>query len=58
MSEMPLWVKSYPWHPDDGPPPTVTTWPPGRGPALYAWDGRRWRYSPVLATHAYRDGHT
>ncbi|MGA4960340.1 hypothetical protein [Streptomyces lavendulocolor] len=49
-------VESRPWRPQDGPEPSVHSWPPGQRPALYVWDGSRWRYAVVQARQTYGNG--
>lgn len=47
-----------PWRPEDGPAPRVWCWPPGDQPALYVYDGGRWKYAPVMARLDHADGRT
>ncbi|WP_374987164.1 hypothetical protein [Streptomyces fradiae] len=57
-SDIPVPVEEPPWRPEAGSEPEVTSWPPGRRPALRVWDGTAWQYAPVQARHTYPDGRT
>ncbi len=35
-----------PWRPENGPQPRVWCWPSGDRPALYVYDGGKWKYAP------------
>ncbi|MBK6017723.1 hypothetical protein [Streptomyces sp. MBT53] len=54
--EIPEPVTARPWRREDGPRPKVTTWPPGRRPALAVWSGGAWRTAPVMARQDWADG--
>lgn len=51
--EIPGPVPARPWRPEDGPRPKVTTWPPGKEPALEVWTHGRWRYASFSELAAY-----
>ncbi|RSS94271.1 hypothetical protein EF903_06960 [Streptomyces sp. WAC05292] len=48
-------VENRPWRSEDGPRPTVWSWPAGDRPALYVWSRGRWRYAPVHARQDWQD---
>ncbi|MEU4932077.1 hypothetical protein AB0G54_37180 [Streptomyces yokosukanensis] len=54
--EIPEPVTARPWRREDGPRPKVTTWPPGRRPALAVWSAGAWRTAPVMARQDWADG--
>ncbi|MGW3628021.1 hypothetical protein [Streptomyces sp. NPDC000880] len=56
MSSVPEPEEARPWRPEDGPEPTVTTWPYRDRPALEVWSHGKWRYAPVLARQDWSDG--
>ncbi|MFI2078454.1 hypothetical protein [Streptomyces triculaminicus] len=45
-----------PWREEQGPPPQVHSWPPGKRPALRLYVGGRWQYCPVHMRLTYPDG--
>ncbi|MEV7512034.1 hypothetical protein AB0O57_29170 [Streptomyces sp. NPDC091201] len=49
-------LECRPWQPEDGPAPTVWSWPAGDRPALWVWSRGDWRYAAVQARHTYPDG--
>ncbi|MEU7435674.1 hypothetical protein AB0B07_33275 [Streptomyces sioyaensis] len=51
-------VEAPPWAPEQGPPPTVQTWPRTSRPVLRIWIRGEWRWCPVIAVHRCRDGRT
>jgi hypothetical protein len=48
--------QSPPWRSEEGPAPTVWTWPTGDRPGLFVRANGRWRYASVLSRHVYADG--
>jgi hypothetical protein len=56
MSTIPDAEPARPWRPEDGPKPTVWTWPTTDRPALRVMSAGKWRYAPVLARQDWPDG--
>lgn len=49
-------VPARPWRPEDGPEPTVWTWPRTDRPALGVWSAGAWRRATVRARQDWADG--
>ncbi|KUN37688.1 hypothetical protein AQJ30_15500 [Streptomyces longwoodensis] len=56
MSSIPDAEPARPWRPQDGPRPTVWTWPRTDRPALRVMSGGQWRHASVIARQDWADG--